>query len=93
VNLAARSVNGDGGAAAREEAATLCRQMCAGHCASPLAFVTALQLAEEDAEAAAAEAAATAATDGAAGADHSSARQRRQATARLAQRFLHQHPG
>ena len=95
---AARSANGDGGAAAREEAAALCSRMCAGHCASPLAFVTALQLAEEEAEAdaaagAAAAAAAAAATDGVSSVEHSSARQRRQATASLARRFLHQHPG
>ena len=90
---AARSANGDGGAAAREEAAALCSRMCAGHCASPLAFVTALQLAEEEAEADAAGGAAAAATDWVSSVEHSSARQRRQATASLARRFLHQHPG
>ena len=87
--MAARFANGDGGAAAREEAATVCRRMCAGHCSSPLAFVTALQLAEEDTEAAAA----AAATDGVGSGNHGSARQQRQVTASLAQRFLHQHPG
>lgn len=75
--------SGDG-AAAREEVAALCRQMSAGHCASPLAFVTVLQLAEEDAETAA----------GAAdGPDGGSGRRQRASLAPLLQRFLHQHPG
>lgn len=62
----------------------MCRKVCAGHCASPLAFVTALQLAEEDAEAA------VGADDGSA---CGSGRQQRVAMAPLVQRFLHQHPG